>query len=63
MHEQCCGAGAARSRIILVEPESQRDTASAPALTATAPKLMWTVKNITNYNILFFCHLISYQFK
>jgi hypothetical protein len=38
--KQCCEAGAARSRIILVKPEPQQDAAPAPASTAKVPNLM-----------------------
>jgi hypothetical protein len=36
---KCCGAVAARSRTVLVEPEQQRDAPPAP--TAPAPNLMF----------------------
>jgi hypothetical protein len=42
---QCCGAGATRNRIILVEPEPQRDAAPAPNLVFTInglPKMSQT---------------------
>jgi hypothetical protein len=41
INNQCCGAGAARIRIILVEPEPSRD--AAPVL--TAPNMMFNMES------------------
>jgi hypothetical protein len=38
--KQCCGAGAARNRIIWSEPEPRRDAVPAPAPTAPAPTIV-----------------------
>jgi hypothetical protein len=47
---QCCGAGdgAARGRIILVEPEPQRDAAPAP--TVLVPTKVFTLKYLYKKN-------------
>jgi hypothetical protein len=59
---QCCGAGASRSRIILVEPGPQRDAVPAPA--STAPKLMFSIvclsKMSQTITISYFSHSFFY---
>jgi hypothetical protein len=64
---QCRGAGAARSGIILVKPEPQRDTALALAPTVPAPKRMFNKGGLSKMSqtltVSYFYHSISYQFK
>jgi hypothetical protein len=61
----CCGAGPARSHIILVETEQQRDAVPAlvPTLAPTAPNLMLNIGRLSKIaqtiTIYYFSHFYS----